>query len=84
MITYNSLKARKKWISLIKSYKHIDIMSLLWRLKVISQTDRMIFIEETHRVFQESERKKRRDNSLIEERPRWGKPVDIKPTKARR
>lgn len=79
-MSYQKDKARRKWISLIKDYKHIELMNLLWRLKVITQRDRMSFIEEkTHNALEQHERKKRKDNSYKEERPRWGKPTNIKP-----
>ena len=83
-MSYQKDKTRRKWISLIKEYRHIELMNMLWRLKVITQLDRMFFIEKTHDALEQHERKKRKDNYYQDERPRWGKPTDIKPTKARR
>lgn len=83
MITYRQLKARKKWISLIKSERHVTIATFLRRLKVIKDSHSMEFLNQAYTICREHQRKEMH-HSYGDDKPYYDRKMSIKPTKARR
>ncbi len=83
MITYAAVKARKKWLSFIKSEKHVTIATFLRRLKVIRDSLSMDFLNECYVVYHEH-RRREIHHRYEDDKPYYDRKMSIKPTKARR
>ena len=83
MITYAAVKARKKWITLIKSEKHMIIVTFLRYLKVIKDSDTIEFLNECYVVYHEHKRREAH-HRYEDDKVYYDRKMSIKPTKARR
>lgn len=83
MLTYAAVKARKKWISLIKREKHVDIIAFLRRLKVIRDSLSIDFLNECYVVYHEHKRREAH-HRYEDDKVYYDRKMSIKPTKARR